>query len=286
MNAQLLIGTLIGGAIATAACLLLDAPAAREDVADPLPSQEQLLARLDRLDRRLEDLATRLEDGHRIAPVRSATPGLSGSASTPRREDESGTPEAAAPTAISVDDLAKAIAKAEDQKWAERKNSELLAAANRRLKNQDPQGAREILERLLRRDLDEEERVTALMQLGITTRAAGDGEASVKALEEAVRLAGHESETGQYASYQLVWSYTNTKDYAAAAIEVDRLLNRKALSPGLEPNVRWARVIIAQAQGDTAAADRGYEDFVARYGDSEMGKKLIEDLDRRRAAQK
>lgn len=286
MNAQLLIGSLIGGAIATAAFLVLDQPAPREEAVAALPAHDRVIARLDSLDRRLAELTSRLDVGLTAVPDTPTAPGLRGSVPAASSGSETPTADAPAPAAISVDDLAKALVKAEDQKWAERKNSELLAAANRRLKNQDPQGAREILDRLLRRDLDEKERVSALVQLGVTTRAAGDGEASIEALEEAVRLSGRDDETGQYASYQLVWSYTQTKDYAAAAIEVDRLLNSKSLSPTFEPNVRWASVIIAQARGDSAAADRGYDDFVQRYADTPQGKKLIEDLDRRRAAQK
>ena len=285
--APLLFATVLGAALASTGWYLAgsrDQPSAGEGADE---GSALVLARLDRLDERLADIEGALGERALEAGRRSAGPGLSGTAaasSGAASGGAGGTDRATAAPTITAEAIAEALKQAEAQKWASKKNSELLMEGNRRLQTRDALGAAEIFERLLERDLEKEDRAQALTQLGAARRAAGDGEASVEALEEAVRVAGRNTQAGQTASYQLVWSHATNKDYDAAAIEVDRLLRTPRLPAQTEQYARWAAVVVAQQRGDAGAADQSLEDFRTRYGESDRGKQLIADLERRREA--
>lgn len=140
-------------------------------------ADDEILARLDRIERRLADLicASDREEGTR--PVLHGNP-------TARRSPGVEPPVPAPASVI---------------------NEEVLAAALERAQ-----------ESLLERDLTPEERSRALAQLGMTHRATGEYEKSESRLREALDLVGMDSEHGIHVAYQLLWTLSYKGDHRQA----------------------------------------------------------------------
>jgi len=249
--------------------------------------QRAVLARLDGIERRLDALGKAVN----AEPVRAAEgPLLQGrapGAAAPASEGSSAQGDAAA-LAVSDEALERVVERLEkkkqDQRFARMSDEQMIAEARRlRDRERDLNGAREVLEHLLTRDLDGEERARALMDLGAVHRGTGEYERSESRLREAMRLAGEDSEVGVQAGYQLIWTYSQAKEPARGLAMADHLLQAAPTSPtsrGMRPWIRWAAARMALDSGDKARARTEFRALLEDFKDSKQHAQIKADATR------
>ncbi|MDJ0522475.1 MAG: hypothetical protein QNJ90_10445 [Planctomycetota bacterium] len=236
----------------------------------PGGGSNEVLARLDGIERRLDALA----EAVRARPVREpAGPTLAGR--VPEPEGEPSAPPTDQPLAVSDDALERVVERIErkkrEQRFGKMSNEQMLAEARRlRDRERDMNGSREVLEHLLTRDLESEDRAKALLDLGAVHRGTQEFEASERRLREAMRVAGEDSDVSVHAGYQLIWTYSQAKKPARGLEMADYLLRSRNRAPQLRPWIRWAAAKMALDSGDQTRARTDYrallEDFRGKKG--------------------
>lgn len=232
------------------------------------PDTADVLARLDRIERALEDLAAR--------PVAAA-----GTSSGPVLE---GAPvgDAPPPTAPSVaipeDVLERTLERIEERRLAGKSVEALRTEARRLIRvAKDPAGAHAVLTHLLQRDLEPKQRLGALVDLGAVQREQGDYEASEKSFQEVMRLSGEDSKEGVAAAYQLVWTQGKAERPLEALETADRALRHARAYPEYHPWMRWAAAKMAFTGGLLDRARTDYEALLSEFAESPAHASLIKD---------
>ncbi len=232
---------------------------------------DKVVVRLDRIERRLDDIAT-------APPVAPERPRLKGSADAERTAVESTKPGA---VAIDPDALAEALETIEARKWAELSDEEVKSAAQRLAKSGNLPGAREALERLLARELEPEAKSEVLTQLGMAQRAGKDFEGSATTLREAIRVVGLDSPQGVQAGMQLAWTLSKTEDYNSALRVAEDVIRVPSSAGQLRTNMRWGVGVLSALEGDSARARAEFETVIRDAEENPGLVKLAEDARRR-----
>jgi hypothetical protein len=252
--------------------------------------QRAVLARLDGIERRLDALATAV--GARPAQD-GDSPRLSGrarpSAETPghaRGEASAGTAAVeGGALAVSDEALERVVDRLEkkkrEQRFSKMSDQQMLAEARRlRDRERNMHAAGETLEHLLTRELDDDDRARALLELGAVHRGALDFEKSEQRLREAMRVAGEDSETGVQAGYHLIWTYSRAKNPARGLAMADHLLQSPGATKAFRPWIRWAAARMALASGDKARARSDYRALMRDLKDKQAYKQILTDAAR------
>lgn len=271
MHRHVLLAFLAGAALVGAAWWLAGAPGESAPGSTPLPDElgtggAAVEARLEGIERRLEALLAAAES-RTAAP--SDEPGLIGIGPGPHEEPTaSAATDAGAEAPVITDEvLDRTLERLRERRFAKMTPDQLRAEARRLIRQaRDPNGAREVLEHLLGRQLAPDVRAKALTELGSVHRELGDTDASEKALREAMRTAGPSTETGIKAGYHLVWTFSKANQPRKGLALADELLALRDAPTTFRPWIRWARARMAYDSGDTSRALRDY-------------RALIEDLD-------
>jgi len=279
-----LLGIALGAAGVGAAWMLAaDAPLAT-DVADAEDSSE-ILAQLAAIRARLD--ATPGLPG--TPPPGGRGPQLEGAAASRPASTEASEGQGdadARPDLVRVDASEAALerimqrweARKEERKYAGLDDKALRAEATRLLyQEKNAVAARAALQTLLKRDLDEEQRVNAMTELGGVHRSLQDFERSAEVLRDARRLAGADSAQGAQAGYQLVWTLATAKEPAEALVEADRVLESKGLSDQLRPWARWAAAKMADQSGNHGRALADWQQLLEDFQGKPRFKTIVEE---------
>jgi tetratricopeptide (TPR) repeat protein len=245
--------------------------------------QTEVLARLDGIERRLDALGKAVN----AAPVRlSEGPALEGRAPPSAGDDAPVAPATSdQPLAVSDDALERVVERLEkkkqEQRFAKMSTEQMLAEARRlRDRQRDMNGAREVLEHLLTRDLENEERAKALLDLGAVHRGTQEYEQSERRLREAMRVAGDDSETGVQAGYQLIWTFSRAKQPERGLAMADHLLKSRGTTEQFRPWMRWAAARMAMDSGDKARARTDYRALLEDFKGKAAYKAILSDAAR------
>lgn len=169
-------------------------------------------------------------------------------------------------------------ARKEERKYAGLDDKALRAEVSRLLyQEKNAVAARAALETLLKRDLDEGQRVDAMTELGGVHRSLQDFERSADILRDARRLAGADSAKGAQAGYQLVWTLATAKEPAEALLEADRVLASKGLTEQLRPWARWAAAKMADQSGNHGRALSDWQQLLQDFEGKPQFKTIVEE---------
>ncbi len=253
---------LAGAVLMGAAWLLLAEPrpsALDQPEASPagLADAASVEQRLTRIEDRLEALLVAV--GERPREEAIPGPGLAVRTLDPQAPDEVPSGPAAATPIITDEVLEKTLERMTDKKYAKLTTEQMRAEA-KRLTTQlkDHNAARDVLTRLLKRDLPAEDRALALTDLGGVHRRLADYPASERVFKDAMRTAGMDTETGIKAGYNLVWTYHTAKQPDKAMGLADELIGNRHAPETFRPWLRWAGARMAYERGDTTRAMRDY----------------------------
>ena len=281
-TASPLVGFLAGAAVVGGAWLLLgtgvsnEVPHAADDPLAGIAPTADVDARLARMERRLDEIAGALD---RRAADASPGPGLTvrGTESAGEATATSGGAPAEQPV-ITDEVLDKTIERMRDRRFAKMSSQQMRAEAHRQIRQvKDLNAARDILERLLERDLESDERGQVLTDLGSVHRSLQDFEASEKILRDAMRTAGMDSETGIKAGYHLVWTHSAAGEPAKGLAMADELLANRSAPDTFKPWLRWAGARMALDSGDHERAIRDYRQLMADVKDDQRYKQIVRD---------
>jgi hypothetical protein len=214
------------------------------------------------LARRLDDLAARPPER---APVAPAAGGV----------DEDAVTRA----------LRRELDRRENERFAGLKDWELMGEVNRLcgIERLDRNGARRALDALLARDLSPAMRTQATTMLGSLQRQGGQFAESVATLQRVVDAEGLATREGSEAAYQLVWTFNEQKNYAAA-LDLAGRAGREPKAP--RPSrlaARWAAAVVAANTGDIDRARREFGQIAMEVSDPQCAW-IGEDCQRRLAA--
>ena len=244
--------------------------------------QREVLARLDGIERRLDALGRAVN----AAPVPlSVGPALEGRAPPSAGDDAPPAATPDQPLAVSDDALERVVERLEkkkqEQRFAKMSTEQMLVEARRlRDRQRDMNGAREVLEHLWTRDLENEERAKALLDLGAVHRGTQEYEQSEKRLREAMRVAGEDSETGVQAGYHLIWTFSRAKQPERGLAMADHLLKSRGTTEQFRPWVRWAAARMAMDSGDKARARNDYRALLEDFKGEAAFKQIVVDATR------
>lgn len=278
-----LVGFLAGAALVGGAWVLVgsgppgERPSAPDDPLDAgaFHAGADHDARLARIERRLDGLLAAVEQ--RGVPVSEgpalAVPGGGGEAS------DEGTPRPAAEQPVITDEvLDKTIERMRARRFAKMTAQQMRAEAHRLIRQvKDMNGAKDVLERLLARDLASDERGQVLTDLGSVHRSLQDYEASERVLRDAMRTAGMDSETGIKAGYHLIWTHSAAKQPDRGLALADELIANRSAPDGFKPWLRWAGARMAYDSGDRDRARRDYEALLVETGDRPQYRQIARD---------
>lgn len=283
-----LVGMGIGAGAVALGMYLRDAPPPPSDI---VAERDQLAMEVAALTRRIQTLEQREGSREAEAPDKETGPGLQGTqqeGDEASPEDEASTEAHAAAWIASSnpltwsDDMVDAIARRlEERAWRAIPTEELLKRAHTHFRSGE-RGDVDLISRqmryLLGRELTDEQRADALMQLGMSTRSAGDHAGSEAAFRQLLeRVGGFETSEGIYAGYQLGW----TLQYAGEAQRGLRLAQDMQASRGLDdafrPRVRWMEARMAKAAGDDVLAEAIFTELVKNHEGDEQYKSIVED---------
>lgn len=190
------------------------------------------------------------------------------------------------PAAFDGDAMVRAIDKARERQ--ERARLDALPAAELRAMarallydKKDSAGARQMLETLLERPLDNLERGAVLTDLGIVQRDAQNLPASEKALLGAIDLLGIDSSDGAWAAFQLAWTAHGRKDDVRALAVFDSVARSAGVGEGLRFEARWNAAKLALAAGDAGRARADFESLLRECGSKESYGHIVKDIQAR-----
>ncbi|MDF1700800.1 MAG: tetratricopeptide repeat protein [Planctomycetota bacterium] len=233
-------------------------------------------ARLARIERRLDDLVTALDP--RGAPAATGPELATRAPDGPATEAGRGGMAPQAVPVITDEVLDKTLERMADRRFAKMTPAQLRAEAQRLMRQaKDPNAARAVLDRLLARDLEPDERGQVLTELGSVHRSLGDHAASEKALREAMRTAGMDTETGIKAGYHLVWTYSRAEQKDKALAMADELIANRDAPESFRPWLRWAGARMALEAGDQTRALRDYRALLEDVKDKQQYRQILRD---------
>lgn len=123
----------------------------------------------------------------------------------------------------------------------------------------DAYAACRVLERVLARDLEPDERLRALTHLGAAQRSLGAFEASVATLEKVLEVSGIEEERGAHAGFQLMWTQRLAGDLRSAIHTGEALVAQGRLRSGLGAATHRALGLFAREVGDIPRSRQEFE---------------------------
>ncbi len=259
LGASLMAGLLVGGGVVY---LLRPGAGASNSspVASPPPASDpvdgEVLARLDRIEQRIEELQASL------AALRSNEQAASAIGKLPERSpeppDDPTPPPAAAP--------------AEDP-LSSRPSNELLEELRdvTRGRQHEPKDVDEALNRLailLERAQLPEERAALRTEEGILWRIKGDRAQERKAFRQALADQDITTKVGQEATYQLAWTLAYDGDPDAAIGLMDDVARQPTLSDGFRFSCRSQMIRLARETGDRDRERRELQSFIDDFGSS------------------
>jgi hypothetical protein len=228
-----------GGAAITAVLLLARDDDARPPAPSPIPPAEAVVAPVSR---------PLVADGVDLAAVHTKLDAMHASLRALDAKVDAALvarTAAAASTAIDPNMLRQALMEAEAgvrrAKFDAMQPRDVLRAAGELTNARKDLGtAQEMLQALLERPLQPEERQEALVQLGIVTRERDDVEGSRRTFEQAVTLAGGAGTArGAEATYQLAWTHHRANDVASALRCFDQAATAAQAGRGTRIYSRW-----------------------------------------------
>jgi hypothetical protein len=196
---------------------------------------------------------------------------------------------AVAPAGSGIDEeaLARAVRRELDRRESERfatlKDFELMGEANRLCDSQhlDRSGALRAVEALLARELSPALRVQATTLLGSLQRQSGQYTESVATLQRVVDAEGLASREGGDAAYQLVWTFNEQKNYAAALELAGRVAREPKVSRANQLAGRWAAAVVAANSGDVDGARREFATLAQQLFNDPQCSWIAQDSSRR-----
>jgi len=243
--------------------------------ATPLHAADESDARLSRIEQRLEVLIAAMERrGDTGAPelavrrdARQPTAPRAGAATEP-----------SAQPVITEEVLERTLERLAEKKYAKLTPPQLRAEAQRLIRQaKDMNGARDVLERLLKRDLEPGDRARALTDLGGVHRTLKDYDASERSLRDAMRTAGMDTDTGIQAGYNLVWTYHLAKQPSKALEMADELIANRSASKTMRPWLRWAGARMAFENGNRHRASRDYRALLDEFKGQQAYRQIAKD---------
>ncbi len=221
---------------------------------------EQVIRRLDRLEEKVfqprlaprdpSDLLASLDERLRVLEERPVSPARAATA-------VAATATAAAPEEEPTPEDLRAMSKVS-----------LVARARALAQRQAKAEAVPYWREVLARGADDEVLIEANLELGYALRGAEKHAEEEAYFQEAMRIAGVDSEQGQWANYQIAWSEHVRDDFAAARDRMAEVANSRCTARDIKGHANLYVARFSLKIRDEARAREALEAIVREFGDS------------------